>query len=163
MNDPAPSKTAPTLVAAPGRGWRFFAPFVAQTVGAAIIYWNVVPLYREAVAETQSFAVELETSLWPILAIVLIQAGFWLSRRARLPSALFTNAFLGQCVLFLARMGFVLPTSIFGLVFIGKTSAVHIPVFRYAIILAGLFSLYCYMQELERLGHALLGHGGESK
>jgi hypothetical protein len=148
------------LVTAKGTAgsWKFFALLGLQTVGAAILYWNVLPLYRQAIAAPASFVIELEMSIWPLVAIGLIQAGYWISRRIRPPLPQFKNALLGQVVLFLARMGFVLPTSIFGFVFIMKKLSLEIPAFRYGVILVGLFSLYCYVQELERLGRALLGN-----
>jgi hypothetical protein len=131
---------------------RFFALLGMQTVGAAIMYWNVAPLYRQAIAAPTSLQVELETSISPLLAIALIQGGYWISRRTRPPLPQFTNFLLGQFILFVARMGFVLPTSIFGLVFITQNPGYQIPAFRYGVILVSLFSLYCYVQELERLG-----------
>ena len=143
--------------------WRFFALFGMQTVGAVIMYWRVVPLYRQAIAAPASLQVELETSMWPILAIGLIQGGYWISRRTRPPLPKFSNAPLGQFILFLARMGFVLPTSIFGFVFIAQNPGYQIPAFRYGVILVGLFSLFCYVQELERLGRSFLSQRQESK
>lgn len=105
---------------------RFFALLGMQTVGAAIMYWNVAPLYRQAIAAPTSLQVELETSISPLLAIALIQGGYWISRRTRPPLPRFTNFLLGQFILFVARMGFVLPTSIFGLVFITQNPGYQI-------------------------------------
>jgi hypothetical protein len=65
----------------PGRLWSFFALFGMQTVGAAIMYWNVVPLYKQAIADSKSLQIELDTSIWPLVAIALIQSGYWISRR----------------------------------------------------------------------------------
>jgi hypothetical protein len=141
----------------PRRLRSFLTLFGVQTVGAAIIYWNVLPLYRLAVAGAKPLQVEFEASIWPLAAIALIQSGYWISRRIQPPLPQYTNALLGLCLLFFARMGFVLPTSIFGFVFVSQKYNFQIPAFRYAIILAGLFSLYCYLQDFERLGRSFLG------
>ena len=61
------------------------------------------------------------------------------------------NALLGHAILFLARMVFVLPTSIFGFVFIAQRPQFEIEGYQYLVILLGLFSLFCYVRELERL------------
>lgn len=152
-NPPAPD------VQRPRRIWSFVALFGMQTCGAVIMYWNVVPLYRQALADAKSLEGELEASLWPLAAIALMQSGFWISRRMRPPLPQFTNVLLGHVTLFCARMGFVLPTSIFAYVFITQKAVFEITVYRYGIILAGLFSLYCYLQDFERLGRAFLGDG----
>jgi hypothetical protein len=53
-------------------------------------------------------------------------------------------------------MSFVLPTSVFGFVFVAQKLEFEIPVFQYLVLLLGLFSLYCYVRELERLGQNLI-------
>lgn len=67
------------------------------------------------------------------------------------------NAFVAYVILFIARMSFVLATSIFGFVFITRKPEFQIPTFRYVATIAGLFALFCYTQELESLGKCLLG------
>jgi hypothetical protein len=54
-------------------------------------------------------------------------------------------------------LSFVLATSVFSLVFVSQKLADQIPVGRYILTLAGLFSLFCYMQELQRLGNTMMG------
>ena len=51
---------------------------------------------------------------------------------------------------------FVLPTSVFGFVFVAQRPEFEISAFEYLVILLGLFSLYCYVRELERLGRAFI-------
>lgn len=52
--------------------------------------------------------------------------------------------------------GFVLATSLFFFVFLARNSGLEIPEFNYIVIVAGMFSLYCYTREFERLGSAFL-------
>jgi hypothetical protein len=145
------------------RHWTFLALLGVQTVGAGIMYWNVIPLYRRAIAGGTSFFAELETSILPLVAIALVQVAYWISRSTRAPLPQYRNAFVGQLILFLARMGFVLPTSIFGFLFITADRSFDIGALRYAVILAGLFSLYCYVQDLERLGRAFIPESNEDR
>ncbi len=86
-----------------------------------------------------------------------MQAGYWISHRVNSPVPQYANALIGNVILFLARMSFVFATSVFGFVFITQKPGFHIPAFRYVVTLVGLFSLYCYVQDLERLGRAFVG------
>ena len=54
-------------------------------------------------------------------------------------------------------MSFVLATSVFGFVFIVRRPEFQIPASRYFAVIIGLFAVFCYMQELDRLGRALIG------
>ena len=119
--------------------WRFFALLGCRNRRRSHHVLECGSPYRQAIAAPASLQVELDTSIWPLLAIALIQGGYWISRRTRPPLPQFTNALLGQFILFLARMGFVLPTSIFGVVFITQNPGFQIAAFRYGIILVGLF------------------------
>jgi hypothetical protein len=50
----------------------------------------------------------------------LMQIAYWACYRVRPPLAQFQNALLGHAILFLARMIYVVPTAIFGFVFIAQ-------------------------------------------
>jgi hypothetical protein len=98
----------------------------------------------------------LWTLVWALSSIALMQVAYWVSHRVRPPLPQFTNAPIGHAVLFLARIGFVLPTSFFGFVFVAQRPEFEISAFQYLVILLGLFSLYCYVRDLERLGRAFI-------
>ena len=148
-----PSIDGPTRYAR----WLFPTLFGMQTVGAVVLFWKGIPLYQQILADPASHEARPENLVWSLSSIVLIQVGYWISHRVRPPLPQFANALLGNVTLFLARMSFVFATSVFGFVFITQKPEFQIPAFRYIVTLLGLFSLYCYVQELERLGRALLG------
>jgi hypothetical protein len=137
--------------------WRFPVLFGVQTIGAFILFWNGVPLYQEILANPAAHEAQPEHLIWALSSIALMQAGYWISHRINPPPPDHTNALIGNVILFTARMSFVFATSVFGFVFITEKPGFHIPVFRYVVTLVALFSLYCYVQELERLGKALVG------
>lgn len=138
---------------APGQ---FAILFGVQTVGAVILFWNGVPLYQQILADPAAHEAGTEHLSWALSSIAFMQLGYWFSYRTRPPLPRFTNALLGHVALFLTRMGFVFATSVFGFLFITQKPGFHIPSSRYAITLLGLFALYCYVRELERLGRAFL-------
>jgi cobalamin biosynthesis protein CobD/CbiB len=121
-----------------------------QTVGAVLFCGQVLPIYRRALANPRTYG--SETTLLAVAGAVLIQLGYWTSYRLRPVLPLFTNVVLGHVLLFAARLLFVLATSVFSFLFIAKTMEAEMPI----LLLLGLFSLFCYVRELERLGNHLL-------
>ena len=136
---------------------RYFALFGLQTAGAVVLYGTGLSLYRQVLAEPASHVAHPWTLVLSLSSIALMQIAYWVSHHVRPPVPQFSNALFGHIILFLARIGFVLPTSIFGFVFVAQRPEFEIPVFQCVILLLGLFSLYCYMRELERLGQAFIG------
>jgi len=156
MTRPSDSVASPATPAYTAR-WRYLALLGVQTIGAVILFWNAVPLYQQILADPASHEAQPEHLAWLLSSIVLMQIGFWTSEGVRPALPQFTNALLGHFTLFLSRMSFVFATSVFGFLLFAQKPGFHIPAFRYVVILVGLFSLYCYTRELERLGKAFLG------
>ena len=140
-----------------GDASRYFFLFAMQTMGAAILFWYAVPLFRQVLLDPAGHVSRTKNLVWSLSAITLMQAGYSIRHRLRLPlPQLFRNALVGYIVLFVARMAFVLATSVFGFVFIVRRPEFHIPTSRYFAVIIGLFALFCYTQELEQLGRALI-------
>ena len=149
-----------------GEASRYFFLFTMQTIGAAILFWYTVPLFRQVLLDPGGHVARPENLVWSLSAITLMQAGYWVRHRLRLPAPqLFRNALVGYIVLFVARMSFVLATAVFGFVFIVRRPEFQIPASRYLVLIIGLFALFCYTQELEQLGRALIGpdHGQKER
>ena len=140
-----------------GGRWVYYLLFAVQTIGAVILLWYTVPLYQQILADPGGHEARPETLIWSLSAIALMQAGYWISHRLRPPLPQPRNAFVGYIVLFIARMSFVLASSIFGFVFIVRRPELYVPTSRYFVLVIGLFALFCYIQELEQLGRALIG------
>jgi hypothetical protein len=136
---------------------RYFFLFAMQTIGAAILFWYGVPLFRQVLLDPGSHVPRTENLVWSLSAITLIQAAYWIRHRLRPSLPQLRNALIGYIVLFVARMSFVLATSVFGFVFIVRKPELQIPASRYFIVIIALFALFCYTQELEQLGRALIG------
>jgi hypothetical protein len=140
-----------------GDGLRYFFLLAMQTIGAAILFWYTVPLFRQVLLDPGSHVPRPENLVWSLSAIMLMQAAYWIRHRLRPPLPQLHNAFAGYIILFVARMSFVLATSVFGFVFIVRRPELQIPTSRYFVLIIGLFALFCYTQELEQLGRALIG------
>ena len=150
-------------MAASGRGGksrgalRYFFLFALQTTGTAILLWYAVPLVRQVLLDPGSHVPRPENLVWSLSAITLMQTGYWIGRRLRQSLPQLRSTFVGHILLFVARMSFVLATSVFGFVFIVRRPEFQIPTSRYLALVIGLFALFCYTQELEQLGRALIG------
>jgi hypothetical protein len=144
-----------------GDASHYFFLFAIQTIGTAILFWYALPLFRQVLLDPGGHEARPERLIWSLSAVALMQAGYWIRHRVRPPLLQLRNALVGYIVLFVARMSFVLATSIFGFVFIVRRPEFQIPASRYFIVIIALFALFCYTQELERLGRALIGpdHG----
>jgi cation transport ATPase len=149
--------TPPHTVQKTGGQWLYVALMAIQTTGAVVILWNVLPIYRQIVADASKHAPQPETLVWSAVAVAMIQSAFWLGRRLhpRLPQGRYLLT--GQLVLFFARLCFVLATSTFSVVFVTRPHQLTLPPLRVVMLLAVLFSIFCYTQELERLGRSLQG------
>lgn len=148
-------KSAP-LVRPSESGRLYLLLFGLQTIGALIIIGNALPLYRYGVANPAAHEARIEVLIWGSIAVVLMQAGFWIRHRLQPPLPRFQNALVGHVIMFLGRMSFLLPTAIFAFVFIVQRPEFHLPISRYLLILAGLFACFCYTQEVERLAKNLI-------
>jgi hypothetical protein len=136
---------------------RYLFLFAVQTIGATILFWYAVPLFRQVLLDPGGHVPRTENLVWSLSAITLMQAGYWIRHRLRPALPQFRNALVGYIVLFVARMSFVLATSVFGFVFIVRRPELQIPASRYFLVIIALFALFCYTQELEQLGRACIG------
>jgi hypothetical protein len=138
-------------------GRRYLLLFGLQTIGALIILRHALPLYQAVVADPAAHRASAAPLIWGLTAAALIQVGFWVRHWLRPPLPQFRNALLGYLILFLSRMSFLLATAIFGFVFITRRPEFHIPVSRYFLTLAGLFSFFLFTpKEVERLANSLI-------
>jgi hypothetical protein len=99
-----------------------------------------------------------ETLVWALSAIALMQIPYWTRRRVvpALPQVI-PNAPFGHILLFMANFVFGVAMIFFAFAFIEQPPGFHMPMFRYAVTIAALFSLFCYMQELQGLGERMMG------
>ena len=131
--------------------------FAVECVGAAMIAGIVIPVYRAALARPAEYAPNPANIVWSIVAMALMQAGFWARRRLRLRPPAFHNALLGQVIQFTGSMTFVLATSIFGFIFITRRPELQFAVPGYMVALLSLFCWFCFTQDLQQLGRSLIG------
>jgi hypothetical protein len=132
-----------------------------ETTGAILLYREGLPIYRKTLADPASY--DPETTAVALGGALLIQIAYWTQRRLRLEPPRVANTVLAHIVLFVARMIFTVPTTIFSFLFIAKAVEIQMPASKYAFILFALFSIFCYVRELESLGAALASASPQAK
>jgi hypothetical protein len=134
----------------------------AQTVAAAWIFWFVLPIFRQFVNQVGRAQ---DIIWWDELAIcggaIVLQLLYWVRLRRVPVWAPIQNLFVAHLVKFASRASFFFGGAFFSTIFFR-----HIPeldalppigqgLARVTLVLAVLFSLFCYSLELDRLGAAM--------
>lgn len=127
----------------------------AQAIGAILIMWDGMPLYREALRSPESVQPNPIGSGWLLLYASLIQAAYWTGRRWDPHELVGCYPVSGHLVSFLGRMPLLFGTAAFGLLFFARPPGLSLSVFESGMVLAALFSLYCFNQAMERCAGAL--------
>jgi hypothetical protein len=142
--------------ASPAAGrWLHLSSLAMETTGAVIFYWQGLPMYRQILADPTAYASRETPRIWWLVGIALIQVGYWIRYRIAPVLPQVSNSALRHIVLFLAQMVFTLPTAVFSFVFISRKLSPEVPVIAYVLTVAGLFSMFLYMRELQWLGNSL--------
>ena len=139
------------------RRWPYWALFGVQTLGAALICAHGVPLYSKLAGDPSSYATRQDPRFWVLMAIALVQGGYWMRRILSPAPPRFQSVLLAHVVLFVGRLVWGVATAVFGFVFLTQRLAAQMPWHRYGLVMAALFSLFCFLLETLYLGRALDG------
>ncbi|MGA8654558.1 MAG: hypothetical protein WB586_00275 [Chthoniobacterales bacterium] len=134
----------------------FFFLFV-QTGGLAIILWQRTPIYRRILEGFGGRSAGSRVLILATLTVGLMQGAYWL-RTAIIPSlTLSPNVFLRHIVLFLGRLSFIFGAALFTAVMYFRFPELEKSIPRFAVLVAVLFSMFCYSLEMEWLALQLNG------
>jgi len=127
--------------------------FTAETAGALTILWQGVPIYRRLLMGVTEQA-GANVFLWVSIGVAVIQASYSIRLRCFPPLRFNRQLVLGHAIQFLGRLSFVFIGGMFGVVFFTRFQQLEFSVWKVSVLLALLFSMYCYALELERIGKA---------
>jgi hypothetical protein len=132
----------------------------AQTACAAVVLANIHAGFRLLIENIGAHNAAKPGSLIPIVsAAALGQACYWYRLRNVPVPASYRNIPLGHLLAFASRLGFIFGGALFSVYFLRHAPELALAplaiAWRGAVLIAILFSLYCYTLELERLGGAL--------
>jgi hypothetical protein len=146
----------------PASRLRFRLLLAAQTAAIVALLWGAAPIYRAILAAPGHQLADIPSSPFLIIVgLIVFHAAYW-HRLRRVPVAVTARSvFLSHVVMFTGRLCFIFGGSMFALI-----AFRHVPdmgqivdplrlTSRSMVMLAVLFSLFCYALELERIGSAL--------
>ena len=135
--------------------WRHAPWLVVELLGVALLIWHGLPIYRMMLSEPHSQIRNANPLIWALIASVLIQISYWYRYSELTPTLRWRNVVVGHFVLFISRLSFLFASSAFGYIFITGNIDLEFSGPRYLVFFVGLFSLFCFVHELERIGQAL--------
>ncbi len=127
-----------------------------ETAGLGIILWQGAPIYRRILAGSVGPA-SPETLMLGLLGVGLIQVAYWLRRAAISSLKLKPLLFLSHIVLFISRLSFIFGAALFTAIMYYRFPEFEKSIPRLAVLVAVLFSIFCYALELEWLASELGG------
>ena len=128
--------------------------FTAESVGALLILWNGVPIYRRFLMGHTAQQADPSVFVLGAVAVILIQSAYWVRLRCFPPLRFKRQLVLGHAIQFLGRLSFVFIGGMFGVVFFTRFEELEFSVWKVLFLLAVLFSMFCYTLDLDRLGKA---------
>lgn len=137
------------------RSWLFPLLLGVQTIGAFIILRKGIPIYRQVVVDASQHIPSPQTLVLGLFAVALIQTAYWIGESLQPAMPQHSYALLAHAVLFVGRLSLIFAGSNFVVVFFAQPEGLHLAIFRLGVLLAVLFSMFCYATGLERLGRTL--------
>jgi hypothetical protein len=138
----------------------YVALMTIQTACGIVLLANIHAAFRLLIEHIGIPNASPPESLLPMLLTAVIgQICYWRRlRKVPIPTG-YRNIALGHLLAFASRLGFIFGAALFSAYFLRHAPLLDLDVldiaWRGAVLIAILFSLYCYTLELERLGGAL--------
>ncbi len=134
--------------------WLYYTLLSIQTAGSGLFFSYGTPIYRQLLAGSKA-RLEVDVILASVASIALIQIAYWTAWR-RIPRLRCGyHPLLGHVAQFVGRLSFTLAGGFFSTVFIVRFQQLDFSTWRVVLLIALLFSAYCYSQELDRFAAAL--------
>jgi hypothetical protein len=140
------------LPTGPRRYWFYFA---LQALGAALLVWQGVPVYREFVNANVPSIPRFVLYAWAFAGMALIHGGYWPALRMMPAVGAKRRALLGHVMMFTSRLGLVFVGAFFSVIFLIHAERLGLDWERKGMALLVVFTLFCFSRELDRLGQAL--------
>ncbi len=143
------------------RTWLYPLLLFLQTAGLGIILWQGAPVYRRILAGSEGPTAGPKTLILVMLAVGLMQGAYWLRTAIISTLRLPPNVFLNHIVLLFSRLSFIFGGALFTAVIYLRLPDLEKSIPRFVVLVAVLFSMFCYSRELEWLATELTGRHRE--
>jgi glycerol-3-phosphate acyltransferase PlsY len=133
----------------------YWCAVAIEIAGTIAILWHGIPIYRRFLTGTADQPADIGVVVWAAAAAAAIQLAYWGATRIfssiELPRSIVASHF----VLFAARLNFVFAGALLSVIVFARLDQIEFSLWRFALLLAVLFSLFCSTLEFERLGRRL--------
>jgi len=132
----------------------YWLRLAAQSASVIVILYQGVPLYQQLTVEI-SAPPDRTSLLWGLAAALAIQIAHWAGKDDFPQHIPFANLLLGTVVQFLARLSFIYASAMFSIVIFVRSNKMDLVFWHIVLLFIVMFSMFCYSNELERLGRAI--------
>ena len=139
----------------PAKYWAFVG---IQSLGQLIILVLGIPAYRRLL-DGQAFdegQIPTGIALWLGAAVILSQVAYWANFRSGFAGWPKNHWLFGHLTLFLARLNFIFIAGVFSASVFLRYDVIDFTLLNLGLLVAVLFSGFCYTLELERIGRSLV-------
>jgi hypothetical protein len=128
----------------------YVALLLAEIVGIILIFWDGIPIFRHLIRFEQIATASDHTLL--VIAAILVQFSYWICLRHDPPFAVPRQQFIAHVLLFVSRLVFIFASTFFSLVVYRYSDVFDLSLLRVLLMMAVLFSVFCFTRHLEKLG-----------
>ena len=119
-----------------------------------MILWDGIPIFRQLTEFRQITTGQDEIIL--IVAVALVQFTYWKCLRHDPPFDLPKQQFVAHIVLFAGRLSFIFASAIFSFLVYRYGDRFDFSFRRSVLMMAVLFSVFCFSRHVEKIGGLLL-------
>ena len=124
---------------------------ILESAGALILLLRAIPVFRIILLSPEKFVPHRWGLLLGAVSIILIQGPHWYkSHNLLFPNTIKSNL-LNTFVGFVARIFIIIMSALFMIIFFSNLETLKITFLQIFVSLLILFSIYCYVKDLEEL------------
>ena len=128
--------------------------FVVEIAGMIMILWDGIPIFRQLVQFQQITTGRTQIIL--LIAVAFVQFTYWKRLRHDPPFDLPQQQLVAHIILFISRLSFIFASSIFSFVVYRYSDVFQLSFDRSLLMMAVLFSVFCFTRHLEKIGNLML-------
>jgi hypothetical protein len=133
---------------------RYLFFLALEVTGMGLILWDGLPIYQR-LFDLQRVATTDDRHIL-LIAVFAIQISYWHTLRHGPPFEFSCRPFAAHVLLFVSRLSFVFASSLFALVAYRYSSILSFNPLNVSLLVAILFSVFCFSRHLEAIGLLLL-------
>ena len=138
------------------RMWGYWLLLLLESSGELVLLIKGIPALRGYLTrQGYEAGPPLQLALWLWGGVFLIQVGYWVNHYLAAQVQTGRNVVLGNVLLFVGRLNFIVVSSAVSATFLVKYEQVNFSFQKLIFMFVVMFSVFCFSMEIERLGRQL--------